>query len=194
MLEIQDTLISLDLFSQQFCCDLERCRGCCCEEGDAGAPVAIDEVAQLEDAADKLWDELTPEAQEVIVSQGVVYNDITGELVTSIVGGRDCVFATHDAEGHCLCVIDRAYRQGRVKFQKPISCHLYPIRLKTLSNGTTALNYDRWDICQCAVEKGCQLALPLYKFLKEPLIRRFGEDWYREVETAADELKKANMI
>lgn len=194
MLEIQDTLISLDLFSQQFCCDLERCRGCCCEEGDAGAPVAIDEVAQLEDAADKLWDELTPEAQEVIVSQGVVYNDITGELVTSIVGGRDCVFATHDAEGHCLCVIDRAYRQGRVKFQKPISCHLYPVRLKTLSNGTTALNYDRWDICQCAVEKGCQLALPLYKFLKEPLIRRFGENWYREVETAADELKKANMI
>lgn len=194
MLEIQDTLISLDLFSQQFCCDLERCRGCCCEEGDAGAPVAIDEVAQLEDAADKLWDELTPDAQEVIVSQGVVYNDITGELVTSIVGGRDCVFATHDAEGHCLCVIDRAYRQGRVKFQKPISCHLYPVRLKTLSNGTTALNYDRWDICQCAVEKGCQLALPLYKFLKEPLIRRFGEDWYREVETAADELKKANMI
>ncbi len=194
MLEIQDTLISLDLFSQQFCCDLERCRGCCCEEGDAGAPVAIDEVAQLEDAADKLWDELTPEAQEVIVSQGVVYNDITGELVTSIVGGRDCVFATHDAEGHCLCVIDRAYRQDRVKFQKPISCHLYPVRLKTLSNGTTALNYDRWDICQCAVEKGCQLALPLYKFLKEPLIRRFGEDWYREVETAADELKKANMI
>lgn len=194
MLEIQDTLISLDLFSQQFCCDLERCRGCCCEEGDAGAPVAIDEVAQLEDAADKLWDELTPEAQEVIVSQGVVYNDITGELVTSIVGGRDCVFATHDAEGHCLCVIDRAYRQGRVKFQKPVSCHLYPVRLKTLSNGTTALNYDRWDICQCAVEKGCQLALPLYKFLKEPLIRRFGEDWYREVETAADELKKANMI
>lgn len=194
MLEIQDTLISLDLFSQQFCCDLERCRGCCCEEGDAGAPVAIDEVAQLEDAADKLWDELTAEAQEVIVSQGVVYNDITGELVTSIVGGRDCVFATHDAEGHCLCVIDRAYRQGRVKFQKPISCHLYPVRLKTLSNGTTALNYDRWDICQCAVEKGCQLALPLYKFLKEPLIRRFGEDWYREVETAADELKKANMI
>lgn len=194
MLEIQDTLISLDLFSQQFCCDLERCRGCCCEEGDAGAPVAIDEVAQLEDAADKLWDELTPEAQEVIVSQGVVYNDITGELVTSIVGGRDCVFAAHDAEGHCLCVIDRAYRQGRVKFQKPISCHLYPVRLKTLSNGTTALNYDRWDICQCAVEKGCQLALPLYKFLKEPLIRRFGEDWYREVETAADELKKANMI
>ena len=194
MLEIQDALISLDLFSQQFCCDLERCRGCCCEEGDAGAPVAIDEVAQLEDAADKLWDELTPEAQEVIVSQGVVYNDITGELVTSIVGGRDCVFATHDAEGHCLCVIDRAYRQGRVKFQKPISCHLYPVRLKTLSNGTTALNYDRWDICQCAVEKGCQLALPLYKFLKEPLIRRFGEDWYREVETAADELKKANMI
>lgn len=189
MLEIQDTLISLDLFSQQFCCDLERCRGCCCEEGDAGAPVAIDEVAQLEDAADKLWDELTPEAQEVIVSQGVVYNDITGELVTSIVGGRDCVFATHDAEGHCFCVIDRAYRQGRVKFQKPISCHLYPVRLKTLSNGTTALNYDRWDICQCAVEKGCQLALPLYKFLKEPLIRRFGEDWYREVETAADELK-----
>ena len=194
MLEIQGTLISLDLFTQHFCCDLEHCKGCCCEEGDAGAPVAIDEVAELEDAADKLWDELSPEAQNVILQQGVVYNDITGELVTSIVGGRDCVFATHDEDGNCLCVIDRAYRQGRVKFQKPISCHLYPVRLKPLSNGTVALNYDRWDICRCAVDKGCQLRLPLYRFLKEPLIRRFGEDWYHEVEIAAEELKKAGMI
>lgn len=194
MLEILDTLITLELFTRQFCCDLTVCHGCCCEEGDAGAPVDAGEVAQLELAAERLWNELTPQAQEVIRQQGVVYTDRTGELVTSIVNGRDCVFACHDEQGNCLCAIDRAYRQGRMKFQKPISCHLYPIRLKRLSNGTTALNYDRWDICRCAIDRGCQLQLPLYKFLKEPLIRRFGEEWYHEVEVAAVELKKAGMI
>lgn len=194
MLEIQNTLVSLDLFTEFFCCDLDRCRGCCCEEGDAGAPVETDEVALLEEATEKVWNELSPKAQKVINEQGVVYPDPSGELVTSIVDGRDCVYAGHDDNGMCYCILDRAYRQGRIGFQKPISCHLYPVRLKNIQGGMVGVNYDRWDICKCAVEKGCTLNLPLYKFLKEPLIRRFGEDWWKEVETAAVELRKAGYI
>mgnify|MGYP002623096796 CR=1 FL=1 len=193
MLEIQDILVSLDIFTQHFCCDIPTCRGACCIEGDAGAPVAPDEVAQIEQTLEILWDELSPAAQEVIKQQGVTYADPSGELVTSIVDGKDCVFATHDENGVCRCMLDKAYRQQRIKFQKPISCHLYPVRLKDVA-GRTALNYDRWDICNCARKLGKQLALPLYQFLKEPLIRRFGQAWWNECDTAYTELKKAGYI
>ena len=112
MLEIQDTLVSLDIFSQHFCCDLSVCKGCCCVEGDAGAPVEEEEIAEIEDAMEVVWEELTPEARNVIEQQGVVYPDPSGELVTSIVNAKDCVFANHDADGICYCVLDRAYREG----------------------------------------------------------------------------------
>ena len=193
MLEIQDTLVSLDLFSQHFCCDLSVCKGCCCVEGDAGAPVEEEEIAEIEDAMEVVWEELTPEARNVIEQQGVVYADPSGELVTSIVNDKDCVFANHDADGTCFCVLDRAYREGRTHFQKPISCHLYPVRLKNIS-GTIGVNYDRWDICRCSVELGCKLSLPLYRFLKEPLIRRFGQAWWNECDLAYGELKKAGYL
>ena len=194
MLEIQNTLVSLDVFLKCFCCDLNVCKGCCCVEGDAGAPVDIDEVPLLEEATEAVWSELTEEAREVIDKQGVVYPDPSGELVTSIVDGKDCVYAQHDSNGLCYCVLDKAFREGRISFQKPISCHLYPIRLKNLSGGMIGVNYDKWDICKCAVDLGDKLSLPVYKFLKEPLIRRFGEEWWNECDTAAVELKKAGMI
>lgn len=194
MLEIGKTLVSLDLFSQYFCCDLNVCKGCCCVEGDAGAPVNVDEVPLLEEASEAVWDELSPEAKNVIEKQGVVYPDPSGELVTSIVDGKDCVFAQRNSDGLCYCVLDKAYREGRISFQKPISCHLYPVRLKNLSGGMVGVNYDKWNICKCAVDYGCKLSLPLYKFLKEPLIRRFGEEWWNECDIAAVELKKAGMI
>lgn len=193
MLEIQDTLVSLDLFSQHFCCDLSVCKGCCCVEGDAGAPVEEEEIAEIEDAMEVVWEELTPEARNVIEQQGVVYPDPSGELVTSIVNDKDCVFANHDADGTCFCVLDRAYREGRTHFQKPISCHLYPVRIKNLS-GTVGVNYDKWDICRCGVELGCKLSLPLYLFLKEPLIRCFGQAWWNECDLAYGELKKAGYL
>ena len=193
MVEIQDTLVSLELFTRHFCCDLATCKGCCCEEGDAGAPVETDEVAELEALLPTIWDELTPEAQAVIERQGVVYADPSGELVTSIVDGRDCVFAAHTADGQCVCVIDRAFREGRLRFQKPISCHLYPVRLKRIGD-SIGVNYDRWDICQCACQLGNKLQLPLFRFLKEPLIRRFGTKWYEECEIVAEELKKQGYI
>lgn len=193
MVEIQNTLVSLDLFTQQFCCDLDTCKGCCCEEGDAGAPVEVEEIAEMEEAMDKIWDELMPEAREVIGKQGVVYTDPSGELVTSLVNDRDCVFANRNADGMVYCVFDKAFREGKIKFQKPISCHLYPVRLKNIA-GTIGVNYDKWEICKCAKELGCKLQLPLYKFLKEPLIRRFGQEWWDECELVAEELKKAGYI
>jgi len=203
MVEIQGTLVSLDIFSEQFCCDLTRCHGLCCVEGDAGAPVGMDEVAELETASEVVMDELSPKAQKVIEENGVVYPDRDGELVTSIVNNKDCVFVRYgniSTDGgrtrgpRCaLCAIDSAYRAGRLRWQKPISCALYPIRISTVG-GVPALNYHRWDICRPAVELGRKLQLPLYRFLKEPLIRRFGEAWWNECDLTYRELKKAGYI
>lgn len=180
ILDVAGVLVSSDILTESFCCDYEKCKGICCVEGDAGAPVTMDEVASIEDSLDTVWPELSASAQSVIDRQGVAYADRDGELVTSIVRGKDCVFTCYDGD-NCLCALERAYRQGRSKFCKPISCALYPIREKTFSNGLVGLNYNRWDVCRDAREKGKALDLPVYQFLKEPLIRRFGEAWYQEL-------------
>lgn len=193
MIEIKDTVVTLDLFREQFCCDLGACKGACCIEGDAGAPVKLEEVAQLEEAAEIVWDELSPKAQEVIKAQGVVYTDQDGDIVTSIVDNKDCVFTCYDDKGCCYCAIDKAFREGRCKFQKPISCHLYPIRMSRMGS-YTAVNYHRWDVCKAATLLGKKLNLPVYKFLKEPLIKAFGQEWWDECDVVAGELKKAGYI
>lgn len=192
MVEIQNTLVSLDIFQVHFCCDLEACKGACCIEGDAGAPVNIEEVEGLEEASEVVWDDLSRKAQKVIKNEGVVYPDGDGDLVTSIVDGRDCVFTCYN-NGCCFCAIDKAFREGRCAHNKPISCHLYPIRLKKIGD-YTALNYHQWDICKPALALGRKLNLPLYKFLKDPLIRAFGQEWYDEVEITAEELRKQGYI
>ena len=193
ILNIDNILITTDIFTEMFCCDLDACKGECCVEGDAGAPVTLDEIAGIEDALDEVWGELSASAQSVSDRQGVAYTDREGDLVTSIVGGKDCVFTCH-ADGCCYCALEKAYREGRIKFCKPISCALYPIREVALKNGYTGLNYHRWDVCQSAVRKGRQLQLPVYKFLKEPLVRRFGKEWYEQLERVADELKEQGAI
>ena len=189
MIEILNTLVSLDLFKEFFCCDLDKCHGLCCVEGDAGAPVTPDEVEMLEEAYEKLHEDLPLQAQQQIEKEGVVYPDKEGELVTQIINGKDCVFAKH--EGACaLCAIDSAYRNGKFHWQKPISCALYPVRLSTVG-GMTAVNVHKWDVCQPARKLGAALHLPVYQFLKEPLIRRFGQAWWDECDIAARELKNA---
>lgn len=180
ILEVGGVLISSDILTERFCCDYEKCKGICCVEGDAGAPVTPDEIAAIEESIDTVWPELSAQAQSVIDQQGVVYTDPDGDLVTSIVGGKDCVFTCYDGD-NCLCALERAYRSGRTKFCKPISCALYPIREKQFSGGLIGLNYNRWKVCEDAVKKGQELDLPVYVFLKEPLIRRFGADWYQEL-------------
>ena len=184
IIEIDNVLVSTDIFTEYFCCDLDACKGICCVEGDAGAPVTIDEIAGIEDAIDTVWDDLSATAQAVIDKQGVAYTDSDGDLVTSIVGGKDCVFTCYE-KGCCLCALERAWRAGKTAFCKPISCALYPIREKKLSNGMVALNYNRWDVCHDAVKKGNELRLPVYRFLRDPLVRRFGEDFYQQLCDAA---------
>ena len=190
MIQIDDTIISTDLFDTRFCCDLSVCKGECCVEGDSGAPLEQAELAKLEEVLPVVWNDLSEKSKAVIERQGVSYVDVEGDLVTSIVGQGECVFSRFEEDGTCICAIEKAYREGRVGFYKPISCHLYPVRLETLRNGTVALNVHRWKVCRCAFAKGQEENVPLYVFLKEPLIRRFGKDWYEKVEIAAEELKK----
>ena len=203
IIEVGGILLSSDILTERFCCDLSKCKGICCVEGDAGAPVTLDEIGEIESLLDNVWPDLSAQAQAVIDQQGVAYTDREGDLVTSIVGGKDCVFTyygnvedweTHEPiSGCCLCALEKACRKNGQSFIKPISCALYPIREKTFRDGTVALNYHRWTVCADAVRKGRELNLPVYKFLKGPLIRRFGEDWYQELCDVADELKKLSL-
>ena len=189
IIQVGNVLLSPDILTEMFCCDLNACHGICCVEGDAGAPVTLDEIAEIENVLDTVWPDLSASAQAVIDMQGVAYTDRDGDLVTSIVGGKDCVFTCHEG-GCCLCSLEKAYRAGRTDYCKPISCALYPIREKQLSAGYIGLNYNRWDVCRDAVALGLKLGLRVYQFLKEPLIRRFGEEWYNELTLTAEELLK----
>lgn len=128
----------------------------------------------------------------MIDRQGVAYTDAEGDLVTSLVDGRDCVFTCYDSKGCCFCASDKAFREGRTRWAKPISCALYPIREKKFRNGTVGLNYHRWSVCRAAVSKGRTLGLPLYRFLREPLTRRFGAEWYNELCEAAKALEQTD--
>ena len=190
----ENTLVSLDVLEKEFCCDLDTCRGCCCIEGDAGAPVSDEELQIIEQLLPELKPHMTPEARKVVEEQGLSYLDPSGERVLSIVNGKDCVFARTDHNGWCYCLIEKMTKNSQFstlnsQFTKPISCHLYPIRLTQVGE-YTGVEYHRWDICHCARLKGKKLHLPVYQFLKEPLIRRFGKEWYQELELTANEWKK----
>lgn len=187
MIQIDNTLLSLDILERFFLCNLDVCKGECCIDGDAGAPITPQEQKEIEAALDAVWNDLSPAAQAVIKEQGVSYIDDEADLVTSIVGGRDCVFTCYGENGMCYCALEKAYREGRTSFYKPLSCHLYPVRIKELANGYTALNYHRWKICKSAEVLGRKEQVRVYQFLREPLIRRFGEDWYNTLCEVAQE-------
>ena len=184
-----NTLVSLDVLEKEFCCDLDTCRGSCCIEGDAGAPLTVEEEEKIQSILPVLLPDMTKEAKAVVEAQGIAYNDPSNERVTSIVNNKDCIFARTDHNGWCYCLIEKAYNAGKIDFKKPISCHLYPIRLTKVGE-YTGLEYHRWDICHCARILGKKKHIPLYQFLKEPLIRRFGQAWYEELELTANEWKK----
>ena len=188
ILQVANVLLSAEIVTEYFCCDLSACHGQCCVDGESGAPLTLDEAAELERLLPTIEDSLSAEARKVIAQQGVAYVDVEGDLVTSIVNGQDCVFTCYE-DGCCLCAAERAYRQQHTDWCKPISCALYPIREKRLSNGCIGLNYHRWSVCDPARRKGQELRLPIYRFLKAPLTRRFGEAWYKELEAAVDALQ-----
>lgn len=187
MILIRDTIVSLEILEKEFCCDIDNCKGCCCIEGDAGAPVSQEEEQIIAGLLPELLPQMTKEAREVVAQQGIAYNDPSGERVLSIVNDKDCVFARTDHSGWCYCLIEKLHNEA---FKKPVSCHLYPIRLTKVGD-LTGLEYHRWDICHSSRQLGHKLHMPLYKFLKEPLVRRFGQDWYDELCLTADEWQKA---
>lgn len=193
MIQIDDKIISLELFTARFRCDLGACRGECCVEGNAGAPLDEEEIALLEGEWDNYAPYMTPEGKQAIEQQGVAVIDEDGDLTTPLVKGAECAYTIVE-NGVTWCAIEKAWSEGKTPFRKPISCHLYPIRLVRLSNGLTGLQYHRWDVCRAAEILGAQKGEPLYKTLKEPIIRRFGEAFYNEMESCEHELKKMGEI
>ena len=180
MLQIQDTLVTLDLAERFFCCDLDKCLGACCIEGDAGAPVTEAEVEEIKKALPAIEEEMLPRAIEEVKEHGVAYIDEEGDLVTTILDGRNCAFTCYAPEGICLCALEKAYREGRTQWKKPTSCSLYPLRITEYPT-FTAVNYHRWDICRDAEALGKAKGIRLYQFLKDPLTERFGAEWYAEL-------------
>ncbi len=185
MLQIKDTLVSLDLAERFFCCDIEACKGECCIEGDAGAPVTDEEARRIESVLPEIWEDMSPAARREVEENGVSYIDSEGDRVTTIVGGRDCAFTCYAPGGMCMCAIEKAYREGRTGWRKPASCYLYPVRI-TRYPTFTAVNFHRWKICRSAESNGRRLGIRAYQFLKEPLTEEFGQEWYDELSTACE--------
>ncbi len=186
MFQVGKTIITDDLFEKEFVCNLNACKGICCVEGDSGAPLLEEEKAVLDRIFETVKPYLTNEGIKAIEQQGKYVIDKEGELTTPLINGRECAYVTQNEDGTYLCGIEKAYLDKKIDWQKPISCHLYPVRVKDYVE-FQAVNYNRWDICSAACELGKQLQVPLYRFLKEPLIRKFGADWYQEVEIIARE-------
>ncbi len=186
MLRIDDTVISPDLTERFFQCVPALCKGECCIEGDAGAPLEKEEFSILQKILPVLWDDLSHEAKKVIEKQGIGYIDSDNDIVTSIVEGKNCVFTYHDTDGVCKCAIEKAYSEGRTDFKKPLSCSLYPVRV-TQHRDFKAVNYHRWKICRSAEVAGKEKGIAVYQFLKEPLIQKFGKEWYDALDCYAKE-------
>jgi hypothetical protein len=185
MLIVGNTLVSDDVLEKQFVCDLEKCKGACCVEGDLGAPLDEDELLVLEDILEVVKPYLSAEGVKALEEQGAFILDEDGDFSTPTIGGRECAYAIYDNEGVLKCGIEQAWLDGKTEFRKPISCHLYPIRLGKLKE-YESVNYHQWHICQAACALGEALKMPVYKFLKEALIRKYGESWYAELEAVAE--------
>ncbi len=190
MFQVGKALIAEDVLKEEFVCNLSACRGACCVEGDGGAPLDQDEVEIIEKNLDAIKPFLRKEGLEVIDKEGFWYMDTDGEKLTSLVNDKECAFVTYDERGITKCGIEEAHLDGKTDFKKPISCHLYPIRLKEYEN-FVAVNYHQWEICEAACFNGKELNVEVYKFLKEPLIRKFGKDWYDELAELAKQWKMA---
>ena len=193
MIIIQETVISDDIADNFFVCNLDACKGACCVEGDLGAPLEEPELKILEQEYVNIKPFLTEAGQAAIEAQGLYIKDWEGDFSTTTIGDKECAYALWDERGILKCGIEQAYLAGATTFKKPISCHLYPIRI-TKYEGFDALNYDRWNICNPACDFGGKLGVKVYQFLKEPLIRKYGEGWYgqlvQEIENPVPEGKK----
>jgi hypothetical protein len=193
MIAIGNTLISEDIFEKNFVCDLSACKGACCVKGDYGAPLEDDELAILDSIYDKVKPYLTESGIKAIEKQGKYIRYERKEWVTPLAKGKECAYTIFD-DGVAKCGIEKAYYEGKVDWKKPISCHLYPIRITKQKNGYDAINYDRWNICNPACKLGESLKVPVFKFLKESLTRKYGEAWYKELTIAGELLEEKNAV
>jgi len=184
MIAIDNTIVSEHLLEKKFVCDLAACKGECCVAGDAGAPLDEDELEMLKKVLPKVKPYMQPEGIKAVEEQGVYVFDEDGELVTPLIDGKECAFTIFDDKGIAKCAIEQAYYDGKIKWKKPISCHLYPVRI-TKYKDYDAVNYHKWNVCRPACKCGEKLDVPVYKFLREPLIRKYGENWYKQLELAA---------
>ncbi|MDO6596491.1 DUF3109 family protein [Oceanihabitans sp. 2_MG-2023] len=189
MFQLGKTIISEDIVQKDFVCNLSACKGACCIDGDAGAPLDKEEVKILADIYSKVKPYLRKEGIAAIEAQGTSIVTDFGDLETPLINGADCAYVIFDDKKTALCGIEEAYNQGDIDWKKPVSCHLYPIRVKEYSE-FSAVNYDKWEICDDACTLGAELQVPVYKFVKQALIRKFGEDWYAELEKVAATMKK----
>ena len=180
MLIVKESIVSDDIAERRFCCDLAQCKGQCCIEGDYGAPLLEEEIPVLEHILPQVQPYMTPEGLQAVAEQGVSTLDNAAEPCTPLVNNRECAYVAWAPDGTALCAIEQACRDGKTDFLKPVSCHLYPIRVDEYGE-FTAVNYHQWDVCRCAVKKGNECGVPLYQYLREPLIRRFGQEWYDEL-------------
>ncbi len=178
MLKIENVLVSDDLKNNYFACHLKACSGDCCVEGDAGAPLEEEEISVLEDYIDEVKPFMSDQGKEVIEKNGVFDYDADGDYVTPLVNHRECAFVYKENNIN-FCAIEKAFLDGKIKFQKPVSCHLYPVRLSKVGE-FTAVNYHKWNICAPAIIKGRQEGIPLYVYLKTSFIRKFGAEWYNK--------------
>ena len=184
MFQLGKTIVSEEVINKDFICNLNSCKGGCCIDGDAGAPIEKEEVKILKDIYPKVKPYLRSEGISAIERFGTSIQNEVGEIETPLIDGADCAYVIFDEKNTALCGIEEAYNQGDIEWKKPISCHLYPVRVKQYSS-FAAVNYHKWSLCDDACSLGKELQVPIYKFVKEALIRKFGEDWYAELEHMA---------
>lgn len=187
MFQLGKTIVSEDIIKKDFVCNLSACKGACCVEGEAGAPVEKEEIDLLKGHYAKVKPFLRKEGIEAIEKQGTHIENDFGEFETPLVNGKECAYVNFDDRGTALCGIEAAYRANEIDWKKPISCELYPVRIQKYSQ-FAAVNYHRWPICDAACALGSELQTPIYKFVKEALIKKFGEDWYMELEKVAQDM------
>lgn len=188
MFQLHKTIVSEEILEKEFVCNLSACKGACCVDGDAGAPLDEEETRILAEIYPKIKPFLRPEGIKAIEEQGTHVVSDFGELETTLIDGKDCAYVIFDRKT-ALCGIEQAYNQGLVDWKKPVSCHLYPIRVKEYSD-FSAVNYHKWHICDDACSLGKELEVPVYKFVKEALVRKFGQQWFEDLEKVAQDLKK----
>ena len=187
MLAIQNTIVSRDVIEKQFVCDLNKCKGACCVAGESGAPLDEAELNIIDDVFDKIEPYLTPRGRKALKKQGHYLMDGDSEWVTPLINEvEECAYTIYDDNKVAMCAFEKAYNEGVIPWRKPISCHLYPIRIKKLKD-YDAVNYEKWSVCKPACKLGEQLQVPVYKFVKDALIRKYGQAWYDELCAVANE-------